>query len=268
MIAAVAARSESVPVDWSWPQGWTPLQLAAGIVPVLWAYEGWNLVTFVAGEMRNARRDVPLALAIALGVVICVYAVSVWVYLRVLTLQEIIASPAVAPEAAMRAMGPAGGGFVTLTMVFAVVGATNAAVLAAPRLYYSQARDGLFFGLFAAVHPRFQTPSRGLILQCAWASLLSLTGSYELLLGWCIFVGWMFYGMCAAGVIVLRRKAPDAPRPYRMWGAPWTAALFSAAAAAVVVGSFVTSPLASGTGLVVMAAGLPFYLRWRRIVRQ
>jgi basic amino acid/polyamine antiporter, APA family len=268
MLAAVAAQGEPVAVDWSWPAQWTFAQMAAGIVPVLWAYEGWNLVTFVAGEMRNPKRDVPLALGGGLLVVLCVYALSVWVYLRVMTVPEIVASPAVAPEAAMRVAGAAGGRFVTLTMIFAVVGATNAAVLAAPRLYWSQAMDGLFFGRFAHLHPVFRTPSHGLVVQCVWASALSSTGSYEMLLSSCIFVAWIFYGLCAAAVALLRFRSPGLARPYRMWGAPWTPALFAATAAAVVAGSFIARPLPSLAGLALMSAGIPFYLRWRRGVPQ
>ena len=154
----------------------------------------------------------------------------------------------------------------TLTMIFAVVGATNAAVLAAPRLYYAQARDGLLFRPFAYLHPVFRTPSRGLLLQCIWSSVLSLTGSYEMLLTSCVFVAWLIYGTCAAGVIVLRWKRPDIPRAYRMWGAPWTTALFSLTAVAVAAGSFVTRPVASGAGLLLLLAGIPLYLRWRRRV--
>jgi APA family basic amino acid/polyamine antiporter len=263
MLAGVAAQSRPVPVDWSWPAQWSVTQLALGIVPVLWAYEGWNLVTFISGEIRDARRNIPLALGTGLLFVIVVYAASMWVYLRVMPVSEIAASAAVAPEAAMRVMGRAGGTFVTLTMIFAVVGATNAAVLAAPRLYYAQARDKLLFRPFAYLHPVFRTPSRGLVLQCIWSSVLTLTGSYEMLLTSCVFVAWLIYGMCAAGVVVLRRRRPALPRAYRMWGAPWTTGLFAIIALAVAAGSFVTRPVASGAGLALLLAGVPLYLRWR-----
>lgn len=264
ILIAVATQGQTTAIDWTWPSGWTWTQIAIAIVPVLWAYEGWNLVTFVSGEVRNASRNIPLALGTSLLIVTAIYTASIWVYLRALTVPEIIASKAVAPEAAMRVAGPVGGTFVTLTMLLAVIGSTNASVLAAPRLYYAQARDKLFFPSFAFLHPAYRTPSHGLVLQCIWASILSLSGSYELLLSSCIFVAWLFYGMCAAGVIVLRRKAPEAPRPYRMWGVPWTPALFSTTAAVVVIGSFWTRPLVSAAGLFLMLSGIPLFLHWRR----
>jgi APA family basic amino acid/polyamine antiporter len=102
------------------------------------------------------------------------------------------------------------------------------------------------------------------MLQGVWASLLSLTGSYETLLTCCVFVAWLNYGLCSAGLIWLRWKQPERPRGYRMWGAPWTTAMFSLTAGAVVVGSFITRPIASGVGLALIASGVPFYLRWRR----
>jgi APA family basic amino acid/polyamine antiporter len=264
MLAAITTQTRPVGIDWSWPEDWHLSQMAVAIVPILWAFEGWNLVTFVSGEVRDARRNIPLALGLGLLIVLAVYVASLWSYLRVLTVPEIISSTAVAPQAAIRVMGSAGGTLVTLTMIVAVIGSTNASVLAAPRLYYAQARDGMFFRPFARVHPLFHTPSTGLVLQCIWASVLSLTGSYEMLLTSCVFVAWLIYGSCAAGVIVLRWRAPELPRTYRMWGAPWTTAVFSLTAAAVVTGSFLTRPLPSGAGLALMLAGIPLYVRWRR----
>lgn len=255
---------QPVPIDWSWPSDWRPAQFGLALVPVLWAYEGWNLVTFVGGEVRRPESSIPKALAAGVGVVTGVYLVSLWVYLRVLTVPEIVASDAVAPAVARRVLGGAGGTLVTLTMIVALMGATNAAILAAPRLYYAQARDGLFYGAFAKLHGRFHTPAAALTAQCVWAVLLSLTGSYETLLSWCMFVAWIFYGLCVAGVFRLRRQLPDHPRPYRMWGYPWTGAAFLLTSAAFVVSTMVTRPWTSLAGLGLMAAGLPFYFLWRR----
>ena len=264
VIAAALFFHDPVPIDWGWPADWTFAQLGLAMVPVLWAYEGWNLVTFVGGEVRRAESSVPKALSAGLGVVIAVYLLSLWVYLRVLTVPEIIASEAVAPAVAQRVLGGAGGTLVTITMIIALAGATNAAILAAPRLYFAQARDGLFFRSFATVHPRFRTPVTGLIFQCVWAVILSLTGSYEALLSCCMFVAWIFYAFCVAAVFKLRREMPDRPRAYKMWGYPWSGAVFIVTAVVFVVSTLVTRPWTSLAGVALMAAGLPLYWRWRR----
>jgi APA family basic amino acid/polyamine antiporter len=264
MLAAVSLAGDPVAIDWRWPASWSLREFALALVPVLWAYEGWNTVTFVGGEMRNPRRTIPIAMAAGLGIVIVVYLASVWVYLRVLTVPEIVASGAVAPAAAMRALGGTGGTLVTLTMIAALVGAANASVLAAPRIYFAQARDGLLFRSFGVLHPVFRTPSRALILQCVWASVLSLTGSYEVLLSWCTFTAWVFYALCVAAVILLRVREPERPRSFRMPGYPWTALVFLAIATGFVLGTLVTRPWTSAAGAAISLAGIPFYAYWKR----
>jgi APA family basic amino acid/polyamine antiporter len=264
MIGAVWLAGDSVRIDWSWPSNWSPRDFGLALVPVLWAYEGWNIVTFVAGEMRDPRRTIPRALAIGLGIVIAVYVASLWVYLRVLTVPEIIASTAVAPAAAMRALGSTGGTLVTMTMIAALVGALNACILGAPRVYFAQARDGLFFRSFGWLHPEYRTPSRVLIVQCVWASVLSLSGSYETLLSWCTFTAWVFYALCVGAVILLRVREADRPRSFRMPGYPWTALVFLAIAIGFVLSTLVTRPWTSAAGAAISLAGIPFYLYWKR----
>jgi APA family basic amino acid/polyamine antiporter len=264
MLLAVSIMANPVPIDWSWPPDWKPGQFGLALVPVLWAYEGWNVVTFVGGEMRRPTRMLPRALALGLGVVVLIYIASLWVYMRVLTVPEIVGSTAVAPAAALRVLGSAGGTLVTLTMIAAIVGAVNASVLCAPRIYFAQARDGLLFRSLATLHPVFRTPSRALILQCVWASILSLTGSYEILLSWCTFTAWVFYALCVGAVILLRIRDPDRPRPFRMPGYPWTALVFLITAIGFVLSTLITRPGTSGAGLALSLAGVPLYLYWRR----
>lgn len=264
VIGAALLWHDPVPIDWSWPRDWTLAQAGLALVPVLWAYEGWNLVTFVGGEVKRPESSLPKALAAGLVAVIAVYLVSLWVYVRVLPVPEIVASEAVAPAVARRVLGDAGGTIVTLTMIVALMGATNAAILAAPRLYYSQSRDGLFYRSFGTLHPKYRTPAAGLVFQCVWAVILSLTGSYEMLLSCCIFVAWIFYALCVAAVFKLRRDHPEQPRPYRMWGYPWTAIAFLLTAGGFVLSTLITRPWTSLAGLGLMATGLPFYWRWRQ----
>lgn len=264
MIAAIALRPANVAVDWSPPRHWSLAQAGVALVPILWAYEGWNLVTAAAGEIRNPRRNLPRALAAGLLAVVAVYSISMWVYLKALPVAAIAGSHAVAAGAAIRVLGPVGGTLVTATMLTAIAGSLNACILSAPRIYFAQALDGLFFPRFARVHSRHHTPYVALWAQCAWAVALVLTGSYDALLSYCTFGAWIFYALAVSGVIVLRRRHPSADRPFRMWGYPWTALAFTAAAAAFVLSTLIQYPVTSAAGVGLIAAGFPLYLHWKR----
>lgn len=264
MIAAVALRPSTHALDWSWPAHWTPLQFSAALVPALWAYEGWNMAPCVAGEMLDARRSLPRALATGLGLIIAVYCVSLWVTMRALPVDRILATTAAGTTAVQTVLGGGAAVWVTLTILFALVGCTNACILGAARVYFAQARDGLFFAPFGRVHPRFHTPAFALLAHGVWSSLLVFTGTYETLISYCTFGAWIFYALVVAGVLMLRRRRPGAVRPYRVWGYPWTPLLFLAVAIAFVLSCFVTTPGSSFAGLALILSGIPLYLYWRR----
>lgn len=264
MIAAVALRPSTHALDWSWPTHWTPLQFSAALVPALWAYEGWNMAPCVAGEMLDARRSLPRALATGLGLIIAVYCVSLWVTMRALPVDRILATTAAGTTAVQTVLGGGAAVWVTLTILFALVGCTNACILGAARVYFAQARDGLFFAPFGRVHPRFHTPAFALLAHGVWSSLLVFTGTYETLISYCTFGAWIFYALVVAGVLMLRRRRPGAVRPYRVWGYPWTPLLFLAVAIAFVLSCFVTTPGSSFAGLALILSGIPLYLYWRR----
>jgi APA family basic amino acid/polyamine antiporter len=268
MIVAILARPDPSPIRWEWPLGWTPIQFAAALVPVLWAYEGWNMTTFVGGEIEDAPKNLPRALAGGLAIVFFVYVVSLWVFLRALPVPQIIGSSAVAGDAAIAVLGPWGGRLVAFTMLAALVGAANVCVLAPPRVYLAMALDGLFFRSLARVHTAYRTPSNALLLQCAWALILALSGSYDVLLSYTIFGAWIFYFLAVAGVIRLRRLSPHLPRPCRMWGFPFTAVCFLLVAAAFVLSTFITAPWTSLAGVGLIATGIPFYFHWRGRARE
>jgi APA family basic amino acid/polyamine antiporter len=264
IVAAVIWRPTGNAVDWSWPRQWSLPQFAIALVPCLWCYEGWNVVTFVAGEIRNPRRDIPRSLACGLGIVLFVYIVSMWAYAKALPVPRLIASNSVASDAAVATLGSIGGTLVTITMLVSLAGCANATILAAPRLYFAMAKDGLLFRNFAYVHPLYRTPSRALLYQCAWAVILTMTGSYEVLLSYCTFGAWIFYAMVVAGLLLLRSRRFDAPHAYRMWGYPYTAICFLCVAVAFIGSTLLTTPLTSLAGLGLIASGVPFfYLRHR-----
>jgi APA family basic amino acid/polyamine antiporter len=260
MMAAVWTHPRTTTSSWDWPAGWNWWQFSAALVPALWAYEGWNMTAFVAGEIRDPQKNLPRALTAGLAAVVLVYCVSFAVYLRVLTPGEIVRDASVATSAVRRVLGDAGALWVTLTMIAAVVGCTNTCILTCARVYFAQASDGLFFGPFARVHPRFHTPAVSLWAQAVWAGVLAWTGSYELLFSYVTFGAWIFYGLAVAGLIVLRRRRPEARRPFRMWGYPALPLLFVGVAAAFVVSTIIGNPVSSLVGLGIMAAGIPLYL--------
>jgi APA family basic amino acid/polyamine antiporter len=264
MIVAILFRSGNVSIDWSLPRQWSFAQVGIALVPILWAYEGWNMVTFTAGEIRDPQRNLPRALAIGLAAVVVVYVVSVWVYLKALPVARIAASGAVAADAAVTVLGPLGGKLVTITMLTAMAGSLNACILTAPRVYFAQSLDRLFFSRFRHVHPKFHTPSFALWAQCVWAVALVCSGSYEALLSYCTFGAWIFYALAVSGVIVLRRRRPDAPRPFKLPGYPWTALVFTAVAVAFVASTLIQYPRTSATGVALIASGIPLYWYWRR----
>jgi len=237
------------------------------MVAALWAYEGWSNVTFAGGEVKRPERNLPLALTLGTGAVIAIYMGLNMVYYHVLTLPAIVQSPRVAADAAARIMGPKGSQLVALAIIIAVFGSINGSILTAARVYYTMARDGLFFGWCATVHPRFRTPHLALLVQCVWSVLLVCLASYEGLFTYTIFAAWIFYALTALGVIVLRRKRPDLPRPYRVVGYPWVPILFVLAAGAFVANTCLEEPTEAGWGSVLVALGVPVYFIWRASVK-
>jgi len=234
------------------------LALAAALV----AYEGWNTLSFVNGEILDAKRNVPLALGFGVMASAAIYILLTAAYLRVLPIGDVASSARVGNDVAARLFGSAGAVLLTITILISIVGSTNGTALTAPRLYFAQASDGLFFRRFATVHPRFRTPSFSILMQGVWASVLALTGSYELVATYSIFCAWVFYLLVVMGLMILRRRAPSIPRAYRMWGYPWTPVAFAGVTVLFLVNSVIGNPVPSLTGLAILLAGLPVYLIW------
>jgi APA family basic amino acid/polyamine antiporter len=245
-----------------------PVSIAAigtALVAVLWAYEGWHDVTFIAGEMRAPQRDFPRGLVGGTAIVIALYLAANLAYLHVLTPAEIGSSERVALEAIRRVAGETGGRLLTAAILCSILGAMNALVLAGPRAYFQMARDGLLFRRFGHVHPRWRTPADAILLQGIWSSVLVVfIGGFSQLFTYVIFGGWIFYALAVLGVPVLRRKEPDLPRPFRVPGYPVLPFLFAAGAAYLVINTLVTTPRESLIGLAFIALGIPLYLLRRK----
>jgi APA family basic amino acid/polyamine antiporter len=234
------------------------------MVAALWAYEGWNNVTFAAGEVERPERNMPLALIIGTGAVILVYAGLNAVYYHVLTLPEIVGSQRVGSDAAAKIFGSGGSQLVALAIIISVFGSTNGSILSGARVYYAMAEDKLFFRWCAAVHPRFHTPYLALVVQGIWSVCLVFLAGYEELFTYTIFAGWIFYALTALGVIVLRRKLPDLPRPYRVIAYPWVPIIFVLTAAVFVLNLLREKPMEAGYGALIIALGVPVYYIWKR----
>jgi APA family basic amino acid/polyamine antiporter len=244
--------------------GFSASHFGVALIACVLACDGWVQLTFVAGEIRNPRRNILLALAIGSAVCTAVYVLANVAYLRVLSVPEIAASEHVGASAAERVLGHAGGGLVSLIILMSIIGTLNGCFLTSPRIYFAQARDGLFFRKFGEVHPKHQTPGFAILAQAVWAAVLLVSGSYESLVDYAMFAIWLSYGFMVAGVIVLRIKRPDLDRPYRMWGYPVTAVVFLLITAWFLGNMLVSRPVPSLAGLGLILTGVPIYLFWAK----
>lgn len=244
--------------------GFSASHFGVALIACVLACDGWVQLSFVAGEIRNPRRNILLALAIGSAACTAVYVLANIAYMRVLSVPEIAASEHVGASVAERVLGHAGGGLVSLIILMSIIGTLNGCFLTSPRIYFAQARDGLFFRKFAEVHPKHQTPGFAIVAQAVWAAVLLVSGSYESLVDYAMFAIWLSYGFMVAGVIVLRIKQPDLDRPYRMWGYPVTAVVFLLITAWFLGNMIVSRPVPSLAGLALILTGVPIYLFWER----
>ena len=240
----------------------------AALVAALWAYDGWNNVSMVSSEIRNPRRNLPVALIGGTIVVMTLYLLTNLAYFYVLSAAEVGASERVAADAMRRVLGEPGAAAVSIAAMVSIFAALNGSILSGARVPYAMARDRRFFRALAAVHPTHFTPSVAILALGAWSSLVLLSGRYKELFTYVIFASWILYGMTAAAVIVLRRKKPEMVRPYRTLGYPLVPVLFVAVAACLVVSTLFQSPRESLLGIVLILLGIPFYFWWTRAKRQ
>ena len=249
-----------------WPEAFTPSLLSGmglGMIGVLWAYEGWQYVTFSAGEALDPQRTFPRAIIAGTASLIVIYVFANIGYFAALG-DRVASSDRVAAEAVGAVVGGAAAKMIAAVILVSIFSATNGLTISAPRVYFAMARDGLFFRRLAEVHPRFGTPAAAIVASTAWSMVLAASGTFEQLLTYVVFVGWIFYGLGAVCVFVLRRTRPDVPRPFRVPGYPWTPALFVLAAAALVANTIATQPQRAAIGIGVSLLGAPVYLIWKR----
>lgn len=244
--------------------------LFAGMLGAFWAYEGWNSIGFIGAEVKNPKRNIPLALTFGVIFVMITYLSINFVYLYVSPISEIIGNTQADPNniaaigAAEKIVGAWGAGAIAILILIATFNCTNSTILTAPRVSFAMAKDGLFFRKAAQVHPTYHTPGIAIVVTAIWSSILVLSGNFNQLTDMLIFAAFIFYGAGALGVFVLRRKMKDAPRPYKVIGYPVVPILFILFCIVLVVNTAIDYPRESGIGLVLIAAGVPFYYFWNK----
>ncbi len=234
------------------------------MIGVMWAYEGWYYVPFCAGEIKDPRRTVPIALLAGISALIAIYLSVNLAYMFALPLAEIRGVDRIAEKAVGALLGPMGNRLVAATVVVSTLGCNAAAVLAVSRACYALAADRLFFARAAAIHPRYRTPHVAIGMTCGWAALLTLTGTYEQLFTWVTSASVAFGILGGVAIFRLRRRRPEAARPYRVWGYPIVPIVFVGGSSVLMVNTLVEKPAESILGLVVIACGLPAYGYWSR----
>ncbi|HMC75670.1 MAG TPA: amino acid permease, partial [Vicinamibacterales bacterium] len=239
----------------------------AALLGAMWAYNGWNEVTYIAGEVRDPQRNLPIAIIGGIGIIAALYLFANAAYFYVLAPAAVAAvttSSSVATEVVGNFLGPLAGGFMAAALAMCVFGSLQIVSLVSARVPYAMAEDGLFFGSLAKLSPRTRVPIRALVAQAAWSIVLVFSGSYDTLTDYAIFAVLIFVALATASVFIFRRRMPDAERAYRTIGYPVVPILFLLVATWLIVNTFIATPGRALAGVGLMLAGLPFYWYWQR----
>ncbi len=239
-----------------------PLGLA--MVSVLWTYDGWIFITYVAGEVKNPGRNIPLSLVFCMLIVISIYLLINFVFTYTLGIGAMGTSMLVASDSASIFLGEKGAALVSIIILISLLGANNGFILTSARINYAMARDKLFFRQAAKVHPKFKSPANALVIQALWASVLTFSGTYNQLITYIIFASWIFYAMSCAAVIILRKKRPEMKRPYKTPGYPYIPIIFILFAVFLTFNTILEAPRDSVVGAGIILAGLPLYFYWKK----
>jgi APA family basic amino acid/polyamine antiporter len=241
----------------------------AALAGAFWAYDGWNNITFIAGEIKNPQHNIPRSLFWGLSFCIIVYTLVNLAYIYVIPVTDMKHSSFIASDAANRIWGVAGGALIAGMVMLSTLGTTNANILATARVTMAMGNNSRLFSFTGRVHPSFSTPGNALVLNAVWSILLICSGSFDMLTDMLVFVTWFFYGMSALGVFVLRRKLSEVARPYKVWGYPWITLIFTTFTAFFLVSTLVndisryqqgeTEVINSVLGVFITAIGIPLY---------
>ncbi|MBV8477411.1 MAG: amino acid permease, partial [Acidobacteria bacterium] len=248
--------------------GMSPGQLISafgvGLIAVFWAYDGWVYITWVAGEVKEPKRNVPLAMVLGVLVVGLIYVCMNVVYVYALPGREIAKHETIAHAAAVALFSPRAAVWLSAMIALSCFGAAATCTLAGARVYYAMALDGVFFQKMAEVHPKWRTPAFSLIGEGIWAGILTLSGRYDQLYTYVMFGMVLSYTLTVIGLFVLRKKRPDVPRPYRCTGYPWLPAAYVLIGGAWTLNTIITRPSEAAAGTLIVVAGVPGFMYWKR----
>lgn len=267
--ALAGAAPDAVTRPW-WPEAFsfaTLTGMVTGMIGVLWAYEGWQYVTFSAGETLDPQRTFGRGIVVGTVILIAIYVLANVGYFAALGIDGVAASSRVASDAATAVLGPWAGRALAAVILVSIFSAANGLTLTLPRLFFAMAQDGLFFARLARVHSRFGTPAAAIVGTALWSAVLVLSGTFEQLLTYVVFMSWLWFALAALAIFAYRRREPDAPRPFRTPGYPLTPVLFVLAALGIVVNTVFAQPVQSLIGLGITIAGVVAYAWWARSAR-
>ena len=238
--------------------------MGIALVAVTWTVGGWEYVTFAAGEIKNPKKNLPLALIIGTVVILVLYIMINIAYLKVLPMDSLIGELKVGEATAKSLYGPGIAGAFVVVVIISMFGSLNGNILVGPRISYAMAKDKLFFSKAADVHPKFHTPGNAIMIQGLWASVLALSGTFEEIITLVVFVNFMMWIAASSTVFVLRKKQPELERPYKVWGYPYVPAFFIIFSSAIMINTFFESPQQSLMGIGLTLLGIPAYLYWKK----
>lgn len=261
---STAHFSPFVSTAFNYPSGTLLGAIILALSGAFWAYDGWNNITYLGAEVKQPQKNIPRALIIGVGFVIVVYTIVNIAYLYILPVETIAGSTLLASDVMKTIVGNWGGAFVAIAVMVSTFGTTNGTILASARVYYAMAKDGLFFKKLEDVHHKYRTPGPSIIVQGIWASLIVMTGTFDQITDMLIFVSWIFYGLGAYGVFVLRKKMPNAERPYKVIGYPVLPFIFVLFSAFFVIFSFKENIRNAVFGLLLVIIGIPLYFYFRK----
>jgi APA family basic amino acid/polyamine antiporter len=242
--------------------------LGVGLIAVFWAYDGWVYITWVAGEVKEPRRNVPLAMVLGVLAVGAIYIAMNMTYVYAMPLSEVAKYETIAHAAAAKLFSPAAAVWLSATIAISCFSAAATCTLSGARVYLAMAQDGAFFKRMAVIHPKWRTPAFSLIGQGLWAALLTLSGRYDQLYTYVIFGMVLSYTLTVIGLFVLRWKRPDVPRPYRCTGYPWLPGFYVLVGVAWTLNTIITRPTEAFWGATIVLIGVPGYLYWKRKSRK
>jgi APA family basic amino acid/polyamine antiporter len=264
LVLGLTARTESHPTAVAHFPAHAPIvAFLTALVPVMAAYNGFQSLGALGGELVEPRRNLPRAVICGTSLVVVLFILINWVYFRILTFSEVAQSQHVASDAVSRLLGQAGARYFTVAMIISALGSLHSGFLTGPRITYAMARDSKFFAFAGRLQPRFRTPSGALLLQGCMTILLVMTGTHEELYSYAMFATWTFLAFTPIALIRLRCAEPNLQRPCRVWAYPWTPAIFGVAATAISINLWLLRPVRSSIGLAIILSGLWFFYRWR-----